>query len=195
MKSLFGGVGFLAATAVVLCAAPASVLAVNQNINLGTSAEPFCRFDSDSVFSALGNVGVDSTARPTSVVHIENPADSNGYMRDANFTYQIVSTCNTPSRFQLTSQNGGLTNPTPTPTSGSWLNRIDYSAHITLPGNGGSTGSLITTGVPGATSPLRFNGTLYSGNLQLTFQVTQNLSAPLLAGNYSDVLTIAVNPQ
>lgn len=195
MTRLFKGIALLAASGGIACLAPAAVLAVDQNINLGTTATPYCSFDSDSVFSALGNIGVDSTARPTSVVHIENPADSGGYMQDASFTYQIVSTCNAPSQFRLTTQNGGLTNPAPTPVSGTWLNRIDYSAHITLPGSGGSTSSLITNGTPGAVSPLRFNGAAYSGNLQVTFQVAQNLSAPLVAGNYSDVLTISVNPQ
>ena len=195
MKKICSGASLFLAGASVLVVMPNIGLAAEQTINLTGTAARYCSFDSDSNFSALGNIGVDSTARPTSIAHIESPADSNGYMQDASFTYQIVSTCNAPSQFRLTTQNGGLTNPTPTPVSGSWLNRIDYSAHMTLPGSGGSTASLVTNGVAGKTSPLRFNGVAYTGNLQLSFQVEQDLSAPLVAGVYSDVLTISVWPQ
>jgi hypothetical protein len=79
--------------------------------------------------------------------------------------------------------------------SGSWLNRIDYSAHVTLPAAGGDTSSLITSGVAGVQSDLALNGVAYNGQLQVSFQTINNPSAPLVAGNYSDTLTITVIPQ
>jgi hypothetical protein len=189
------GAALLVAGAAIAVALPVTVEAVDQTVDLDASVTSFCSFDADSVFSNLGNIVVDSPARPTSVVHIQDPVDSSGFMQDANFTYQILSTCNAPSQFTLTTQNGGLTNPAPPPVSGTWLNRIDYSAHLTLPTSGGATSSLVTNGIAGEESPLRTNGVAYSGNLQVSFQVELNTSAPMLAGHYSDILTIAVNPQ
>lgn len=195
MKRIHRSTALLLAGTAIVGLAPATGRAVDQTVGLTATAAPYCSFDADSVFSGLGNIVVDSVARPTSIVHIQNPVDAGGFMQDANFTYQILSTCNAPSQFRLSTQNGGLTNPAPPPLSGTWLNRIDYSAHITLPASGGSTSSLVTNGTPGAMSPLRFNAVPFSGNLQVSFQISQNTSAPLLAGNYSDILTIAVNPQ
>jgi hypothetical protein len=185
----------LLAGAAIVVALPVTVEAVDQTVDLDATVSSYCSFDADSVFSNLGNIVVDSPARPTSVVHIQNPVDSGGLMQDANFTFQIISTCNAPSEFRLSTQNGGLTNPAPPSLSGTWLRRIDYSAHMTLPTSGGATSSLVTNGVPGKVSPLRTNGVAYSGSLQVSFQVEQDVSAPLLAGHYQDILTIAVNPQ
>ena len=162
---------------------------------IGANAAKYCSFDADGTFSGLNNIGVDSTARPTSIVHIQNPVNAGGFLQGANFTFLIHTVCNAPSNYQLTTLHGGLTNPAPAPVSGTWLNRIDYSAHVTLPALGGITSSLDTNGTALATSSLQTNGVPYSGQLQVSFEITANSTAPLVAGNYSDTLTITVNPQ
>jgi hypothetical protein len=176
-------------------AASAAIARAEQQIVIAADADKYCSFDADGAFSGLSNIGVDSTARPTSVVHVQNPADAAGFMRSANFTFIIHTTCNAPSQYQLRSANGGLTNPAPLPLSGTWVNRIDYSAHVTLPALGGFTSSLNTNGTANAVSALQTNGVAYVGQLQVSFAVIQNLAGPMVAGNYSDTLTIVVNPQ
>jgi hypothetical protein len=191
--------GLALALAGAATATPASVgmavVSPGQQIVIGANATKYCSFSADGAFSGLDNIGVDSTARPTSIVHVQNPVTAGGFMREASFTFLIQTTCNAPSEFRLRTLNGGMKNPAPTPVSGSWLSRIDYSAHVTLPALAGATSSLNTNGLAGAQSSLRTYGVPYSGQLQVTFETIDNLTAPLVAGNYSDTLTIAVNPQ
>ncbi len=191
--------GLALALAGAATATPASVgLAVvspGQQIVVGATAQKYCSFDADGSFSGLNNIGIDSTARPTSIVHIQNPVNAGGFLQGANFTFLIHTVCNAPSNYRLSTLHGGLTNPAPMPASGTWLNRIDYSAHVTLPALGGITSSLNTNGIAGAASSLQTYGVPYSGQLQVSFEIAANSTAPMVAGNYSDTLTITVNPQ
>lgn len=109
-----------------------------------------------------------------------------------NRSYQNA-VCNTPTNVQLISQNGAVVTGA---TVGGLQHLVDYSASATF---SGAMASLNTATVPGASGPE--SGTMAStagntptGSLGVT--ITPHLNAqPLVAGSYSDTLTITLTPQ
>ena len=101
--------------------------------------------------------------------------------------------CNTPTNVQLTSQNGAVV----TSASTSGLQRfIDYSALATF---SGASASLDTSSIPAISGPesgvaASTVGATPTGTLGVT--ITPKFNAqPLVAGSYSDTLTITLTPQ
>ena len=95
----------------------------------------------------------------------------------------------------LRSANGGLTNAATTSTVGTFNRRIEYTANITgwdtsavasLTANGVVTDA--TASQDTATSPVTAATNVTNANLAIT--TTANATAPLLAGSYTDTLTI-----
>ncbi|HVZ05660.1 hypothetical protein [Hyphomicrobium sp.] len=101
--------------------------------------------------------------------------------------------CNTPTNVQLTSQNGAVV----TGGLGNGLQRlIDYNALATF---SGATASLNTAAVPGASGPesgtvASTTGNTPTGTLGVSIMPQLN-TQPLVAGSYSDTLTITLTPQ
>lgn len=101
--------------------------------------------------------------------------------------------CNTPTNVQLTSQNGAVV----TSGTASGLQRlIDYSASATF---SGASAFLNTATISGANGPesgtaVSTTGTTPTGTLGVTITPQLN-TQPLLAGSYSDTLTITLTPQ
>lgn len=101
--------------------------------------------------------------------------------------------CNTPTNVQLTSQNGAVV----TSASTSGLQRfINYSALATF---SGASASLDTSSIPAISGPesgvaASTIGATPTGTLGLTITPKVN-TQPLIAGSYSDTLTITLTPQ
>ena len=101
--------------------------------------------------------------------------------------------CNTPTNVQLTSQNGAVV----TSASASGLQRfIDYSALATF---SGASASLDTSSIPAINGPesgiaAATVGATPTGTLGVTITPKSN-TQPLIAGSYSDTLTITLTPQ
>lgn len=101
--------------------------------------------------------------------------------------------CNTPTNVQLISQNGALITGA---TVGGLQHLIDYSASATF---SGAMASLNTATVPGASGPesgtvASTTGNTPTGSLGITIIPQLNVQ-PLVAGSYSDTLTITLTPQ
>jgi hypothetical protein len=101
--------------------------------------------------------------------------------------------CNTPSNLQLTSQNGAVT--TASAVTG-LQNFINYSASASF---SGASASLDTAGNPGASgsesgSPSPTSGNTPTGTLSVTITPEIN-TGRLVAGGYTDTLTISIIPQ
>jgi hypothetical protein len=101
--------------------------------------------------------------------------------------------CNTPSNLQLISQNGAVK---ATAAVAGLANLIDYAAAATF---SGARATLNTAAVPtavGAESGVAIPtiGNTSSGSLSVTIKPQPN-TQPLLAGAYSDTLSITLTPQ
>jgi hypothetical protein len=101
--------------------------------------------------------------------------------------------CNAPTNVQLMSQNGAVVTGS---TAGGLQHLIDYSALATF---SGATASLNTATIPGASGPesgtvASTTGNTPTGSLGVSLTPQLNVQ-PLVAGSYSDTLTITLTPQ
>jgi hypothetical protein len=168
--------------------------ATDQSINLSANVAKFCKFDSLPTFTGLNNISVVSNSIGTSVLNVTSATSATGVLNSGAFNFNVSSTCNSPSKVVLTSQNGGLKDATPTPvSSGSFVNRIDYSA-IAIWGLV-SAGALVTTGTAGQSAQTGTTTSASTGNLQVAFSLLTLSTNPVLAGDYSDTLRVSLEPQ
>lgn len=168
--------------------------AADQSINVTANVPKFCKFDAAPTFTGLNNVTVGSASPSTSLINVTTATGATGIMNAAGFSFTIPATCNFPSQVTFLSVNGGLKDSSPTPVvSGTFLNRIDYTALLYNWGDAGVTG-LTTNGTANA-SASSTSAAARSDSLQgnVFFQV--NNSAPLAAGDYTDTLRISLTPQ
>jgi hypothetical protein len=115
-------------------------------------------------------------------------------MQDFAFDFVVTAKCNAPSQIQLKTLNGGIRDTSlPVLPPPGFLNRIDYSAHASW--DGASPTTLVTDGDPGDMSPLRLASGPFSGSVTVTVGAQLNQSSPLVAGSYTDTITIMLNPQ
>lgn len=177
-----------------LAALPVVAWATDQSINLTANVPKFCQFTSVPGFS--GTINASGVAiLGTSTVNIDTASSSSGVMNDFAFTFTANATCNSPSKFHLTSLGNGL-KPSPSPgvASGVFLNHIDYQASGKW--NGGAASALTTTGGAGPImSNDRLQATAVAGQVTVDVTALLNTSAPLLAGTYTDTLRLSLEPQ
>jgi len=110
-----------------------------------------------------------------------------------NRSYANVA-CNTPSNVQIGSQNGAARNTTAAPPG--FTNQINYASTATF---SGATASLNTATNPAAAGAETGTAILTTGNTpagSLAVAITPQANVQrLVAGTYSDVLTITITPQ
>jgi hypothetical protein len=101
--------------------------------------------------------------------------------------------CNENTQLTLTTTNGGLTGPA---AVAGFSNRIDYTASATYGSGATSTTQALTTnGTAGASAGPSTASTMGASNSQsFTVTVTPIAASPLLAGLYSDTLTVLFTP-
>jgi hypothetical protein len=96
----------------------------------------------------------------------------------------------------LKSANGGLTNGAPTPTVGTFNRRINYTARVRDWAPTGRVAELVTNGTlteSGTSSESAFTlvgPAINKTGASIRINTLPDSSAPLLAGAYSDVLTV-----
>jgi hypothetical protein len=152
---------------------------------------------SSQTFTVTGTVaktctigGVANPAADTATIPITATGSVN--TTPINRSY-LNAQCNTPSNLQLTSQNGAVK------TSGTVAglsSLIDYSATALF---SGASASLNTATVPTAAGPesgaaASTAGNTPSGTLSVTITPQANTQR-LIAGSYSDTLSISITPQ
>lgn len=148
-------------------------------------------------FTVTGTVAKSCTiggaAKGTDTATIPITAAGNVNTAVINKSYSNVA-CNTPSNVQLTTQNGAVTNPAA--GSAAFSNLIDYSAAAVF---SGANAPLNTATNPAAAGPesgtaVSTTGTQPNGTMTVTITPQANIK-PLVAGTYSDTLTITITPQ
>lgn len=110
-----------------------------------------------------------------------------------NRTYANVA-CNTPSNVQITSQNGAVRNTAAAPAG--FTNQINYSSTATF---SGATATIDTASNPAAAgsesgTAISTSGATPAGNLSVAITPQAN-ALRLMAGSYSDIMTITITPQ
>lgn len=163
-------------TAAILGLTASGAMAADQNININANVAAFC-----TIANASGTTATIDTVAAT------------GLTSGSPTSPTMDVTCNKASTVNLASQNGGVTlggavesDLSPVP---GFRNRIEYVASV----NGGAGPVSLNT-----SSDTSANGSFNAGAVATTgtaVSITPEASSiPLLAGSYSDVLTLSVNP-
>ncbi len=161
------------------------------------------------VFSAGTNAVLSGTAggnAGTSTVALTLADATTAALNSAGFTLTYAdSYCNYAHKITIKATNGGLLNSTtgndPVATSGAFVQRIGYDADLKWMGNSFAQGpnpSTSTTDKTGDTSatnemPFAVNGA-NRADVVLTVAIASNTN-PVVAGTYSETLTIKLAPQ
>jgi len=174
---------------------PVVAWATDQNINLTANVPKFCQFNAVPTFSGLNNFSVSANSIGSSVLQMTTPTTSVGIANNAGFNFSVNATCNYPSQVVMTTLNGGLRDASPeSVVSGTFVNRLDYTVIATW--DGAPVGLLSTaSNPPGFSSAPQLAPTAYTGALNLGVVFVPNVSAPMLAGDYTDTLRISLTPQ
>ncbi len=171
-----------------------------QTLPVQAQVERFCKFNAVALQSGANNFTPSSLGLASSIMTVTTPIDADGHLVAANFTLNFASTCNFASRVTLTTAKGAmkpdsaiLLNPA---TASAFATRIDYTASAVW----GPTGANLNTAfgggaAPGTQSIGSYYGSPISDTLAVTITINNNPSTVVAAGHYSDVLTIALEPQ
>jgi hypothetical protein len=155
------------------------------------SAPPVCLFSEPHTTQASNMaIGVASSTRST--LNINRLADSStAQLLPASITVVSNGTCNHAHTFTIATKNGGLNTAT---SAGGFANHVDYTAIVSW---GLSNSQLQTTGLEGQKTPNSIPIGAYAGDMQLQILINQDGSRnlPLVAGVYTDDLTITFQPQ
>jgi hypothetical protein len=155
------------------------------------SAPPVCLFSEPHTTQASNMaIGVASSTRST--LNISRLADSaTAQLLSASITVVSKGTCNHAHTFTIATKNGGLNTPT---SAGGFANHVDYTATVSW---GSSNSQLQTTALEGQKTPNSIPIGAYAGDMQLQISINQDgaRNLPLVAGVYTDDLTITFQPQ
>jgi hypothetical protein len=183
--------------AAIAAALPVTVEATDSDISLTSEVDGYCSFDAAPSFPSITNVAPSALTPTSSLITISTPTDSGGMMQFWKFSLKIDGTCNIVGDLRLTSEKGGLKDPAhgagPPPTG--FIKRFDYFASVDFDG-AGPVSIPTTAGTPVSSSPSpEYTTGPYSGEATLHVTGVVNSAGPLLAGSYTDVLTISLIPQ
>ncbi len=135
-------------------------------------------------------LGMASNAQNSiSVNQLADPATAQ--VRAASITVTAKGTCNHAHAFKIATKNGGLQTGTSAP---GFANHVNYTAIVSW---GSMVSQLDTSGVQGQTTPNSITMGAYAGSMQLQILIPQDGAGklPLVAGAYTDDLTITFGPQ
>ena len=182
--------GLLAAAAV-----PSVMGAADQSIGVNATVAKFCKLNAPGSFATTPNTSPAGSSLGSSTINIVNPISALGIMQSWGFTFEVNATCNGVAEIKLTTLRGGLKDPAHTSTAPGFINRFDYIAQASF--DGGGPAILETNGTAGAVSdpPPSYTNVPNTGNVLVQVNRIMNTSAPLMAGSYSDTLTISLIPQ
>jgi hypothetical protein len=171
--------------------------ATEQNVNLSANVVGFCTFSAPTI-PASANITPGILTPTASTVTLTTPTNALGIMQSWLFTMAINGTCNKVANVKLTSQNGGLKDSAhpPGPAPSGFIKRFDYTASVSFDGAPPAL-LLPTNGTPGVTSIPSSDLTTgpFTGTATLHVNGLPDVSSPLIAGNYSDTLTLSLIPQ
>ena len=186
--------------AVALVAVPVFVSswAADQVIPLEAKVDPFCKFNT-AAFGSLNNAVPSGVSTASSTVTIPSPINTSGpdtgKLRTAGFQLNMDSICNASNRVVVITANGGLKHEAAASVGGGLTTIINYTASVSFPGGPGSSSAVLeTNGTPGQEIGNTISGPR-AGNTRLTFTLDAQTATVMAAGEYSDTLTVRLEPQ
>jgi hypothetical protein len=132
-----------------------------------------------------------ASATPNSISINQLADPTTAQLLPASITVTSKGACNHAHAFKIATKNGGLQTGT---SALGFANHVNYTAIVSW---GSIVSQLDTSSVPGQTTLNSITTGAYSGNMQLQIQISTNGAGnlPLVAGAYTDDLTITFGPQ
>ncbi len=185
----------LSLAALLAAAGSTAMWAADQAINVGATVAPFCSFNAPGTFPSTQNATPGSSSIGSATINIANPTTPLGIMQTWAFTFHVSATCNNIAEIRLSTLRGGLKDPTHVGTAPGFINRFDYIAQASF--DGGGPAILETNGTAGAISdpPPSYTTVPHTGTVLVQVNRVMNTTAPLMAGSYTDTLTVSLLPQ
>lgn len=133
------------------------------------------------------------TNNSVSIDTLANPADDTTMATNFSLPFEVA--CNTPVRVAMQSRNGGLQSSGQGTSDPAFSNLITYQARVDLPGQQGVLSCTSERMADGRKECQReAEGVVGSGAGAIRVQIAAGQGL-LLAGRYSDVVTITIAPQ
>lgn len=189
----------IAAAAAALLASPAlAAPSAEQVITINGVAPNVCTLAAPTVNGAItGNLAVNGSN--VTVTGLFDTADAT--MDAGSVGLRFAGMCNYAHNVSLRSSNGYLYNTTTTtaPLGGAFVRRVGYQANFSWAGQSVSNAipdatSTASAGTQGSAvvSPNTAIAGANAGNLDVTLNFASSGSTPVVAGNYSDTLTVQI---
>lgn len=192
---------FLLSGLIAMAAVPTVIWAADQqNLNVTANVTPFCQFNAGITHtSPPNNMALNSTTASQTFYTLQPSFLSGGAVSSASFTLTIPASCNASSVLSIQSINNGLKDTTsPVPIlSGAFRNVINYFASAQW----GATATFLTTdgdanpATPKVGTPAALIVGPRTDIVSVQFNLSNNGSEIVVAGNYSDTLRITLDPQ
>jgi hypothetical protein len=108
-------------------------------------------------------------------------------------------TCSIGANIVISSLNGAVTLGNVAETAltpvANFRKKIEFTASVNAPAGAVALSTATVTGAPASTASLAFSTTAISDRLTTVTITPETSTVPLLAGSYSDVLTVSITPQ
>lgn len=172
--------------ALCVCAAAAAQADVTarRDTVMGATVSTVCRLGGVTITD--GENATFSAGDQGGAITLSALADRNtARALPASISVTFQGVCNEPQSIRLVSSGGGLTQDQGAQSGGGFLNRVDYTATL---GWGAGQTTLSTDGTAHGSATVLSIGAR-SGAVTLVISIPAG-SQPLVAGNYSDVLTV-----
>jgi hypothetical protein len=187
---------FVLALVAIYVAATASVRAGDSGgdeLAMGGEAPPVCAFTATPSQQTADNMTF-AASGGINQIQIDNLIDPNvGLLNRASIQLEVDGICNRAHSLSVMTNNGGLKQAgSVLPVGGAFVGHINYRVQVDW---AGETATLTTDAVPGKKAPVNLIGGPNQGSLNISLiidEVDNDLNTPVIAGVYSDILTIQI---
>jgi hypothetical protein len=187
---------FVLALVAIYVAATASVRAGDSGgdeLPMGGEAPPVCAFTATPSQQTADNMTF-AASGGINQIQIDNLIDPNvGLLNRASIQLEVDGICNRAHSLSVMTNNGGLKHAgSVLPVGGAFVGHINYRVQVDW---AGQTAMLTTDAVPGKKAPVNLIGGPNQGSLNISLivdEVDNDMNTPVIAGVYSDILTIQI---
>lgn len=194
MREVVAALAFLV---LLLGAKPGAALdSQSHSVAIRGEAQPVCSFSSPQALQAA-NMAIAPSALSQNTIGIGTLIDpATAKLAGASIWLSLKGLCNRAHSISISTGNGGLkpANASPGAPAPGFSSRVDYTAQVVW---ASSTSALRTAGTSGQATPAALTNGAYSGDLGLQIVIDPAVPGdlPMLAGTYTDKITVTFRPQ
>jgi hypothetical protein len=165
----------------------------SDELAMGGAAPPVCAFTATPSQQTADNMTF-AASGGINQIQIDNLIDANvGFLNRASIQLEVDGICNRAHSLSVMTNNGGLKpDGSVLPVGGVFVGHVNYRVQVDW---AGQIATLTTDAVPGKKAPVNLIGGPNQGSLHISLivdEVDNDMNTPVIAGVYSDILTIQI---